>query len=101
MLIKYQSGKPEEILEEIKEQLGGRKLGKMLHFDLENGNLGVTIKKMGTSQLYFERVQNGGALIWELQTEKIALAHKAFKSEVLEKLTKIITQTGGTVETDS
>ena len=43
----------------------------------------------------------GGALIWELQTEKIALAHKAFKSEVLEKLTKIITQTGGTVETDS
>jgi len=98
MIISYKEGQPEEILSQIREKLGGRKLGQMLQFHLEGGDLDVTIKKMGTSRLSFEQMSDGPSLRWELKSEKIALSHRAFKGEVLEKLTKVIQQTGGTVE---
>ncbi|MCB9229327.1 MAG: hypothetical protein H6618_06925 [Deltaproteobacteria bacterium] len=98
MQISYQSGNAEDILERIREQLGGRKLSKILEFDLQGDDLRVTIRKMGSSHLHFVRQERKGSLTWELQSEKIALAHRAFKDEVMEKIIKIIMQTGGSVK---
>lgn len=100
MRIIYDQGEPNEILSNIQEQLGGRKLGKLLHFDLDSDTLDVTIKKMGTSKLSFTQTKLSSGLEWELTDEKIALSHKAFKGDVLKKLTKVIELTGGQVEED-
>ncbi|NRA45181.1 MAG: hypothetical protein HRU09_09525 [Oligoflexales bacterium] len=97
MNITYKEGSPEEILSAIKEKLGGRKLGKMVTFELEGTDLAVTIKKMGTSHLSFKNYGNDSGVEWRLEKEKIALAHKAFKNEVLEKLTHVVEQTGGEI----
>ena len=69
----------------------------MLEFKLKDGHLGITIKKMGTSYLFFTRESNERQLVWKLKTEKIALTHRAFKGDVMEKLTKVISQTGGSI----
>lgn len=95
--ISYKDGSPEEILAAIKEKLGGRKLGKMVSFELVGTDLEVTIKKMGTSHLGFKNYGNGSGVEWRLEKEKIALSHRAFKNEVLEKLTHVIEQTGGEI----
>ena len=95
--ITYKEGSPEEILSAIKEKLGGRKLGKMVTFELEGADLTVTIKKMGTSHLNFKNYSADNGVEWRLEKEKIALSHRAFKSEVLEKLTHVVEQTGGEI----
>lgn len=95
MKITYKKKDPQEILSLIEERLGGRKLAKILSFKLEGNDLFVTIKKMGTSQLNFSHVENQGEITWTLTKEKIALSHKAFKGEVLNKLAKVVSDTGG------
>lgn len=97
MKIKFKEDRPAEILEEIKENLGGRKLGKIVEFEMDGKNLKVTIKKMGKSYLEFTHAPDNGGLQWELTDEKIALSHKAFKGEVLEKITRVVNQIGGEV----
>ena len=101
MYIEYNNGSPSEILSAIKEQLGGRKLGKILSFKLEGDDLAVTIKKMGTSYLNFKSVGNGEGIRWELEKEKIALTHKTFRKEMIDKLSKAIAQTGGNLNADA
>lgn len=95
MFIEYGKGSPSEILSAIKEQLGGRKLGKIIDFTLDKDNLAVTIKKMGTSYLNFKCIGTEKGVRWELEQEKIALTHKTFKKEMIRKLSKAISNTGG------
>lgn len=97
MRISFKDIKPSDVLEQIREKLDGRKLGDMVHFELRGTDLEVTIKKMGTSTLTFKNVGKGDHIEWELTSEKIALAHKAFKGDVMEKITKVVTQVGGKV----
>ena len=95
MKICFENKDPETALEDLQAALLGRKLGDMISFDLDHSQLRVTIKKMGKSTLEFSGQSNGGGTDWELTSEKIALAHRAFKDEMLEKLGKIIDSVGG------
>ena len=97
MRFSFRQGTPEEIVARLEDKLEGRKLGKMVSFDLSGNNLEVTIKKMGKSSLYFQGSSKGKGTEWELEDEKIALTHRAFKGEVLSKITKIVEQIGGEV----
>lgn len=86
-----------KILTAIREAMGGRKLGDMVNFNLKPGTLEVVISKLGTSTLTFAESETGAGYIYQLSTEKIALAHRAFKDEVTQKILKVIEQAGGKV----
>ncbi len=97
MKIFFPENDPEKNVSSIEEELGGRKLGKMVKFILDDGNLKVKISKLGTSELNFSYAANGDGMTWELSKEKIALSHKAFKDEVMDKIFKIIKKVGGEI----
>ena len=97
MKIIFKEGDAPAIVEKIKAQLAGRKLGEMVSFSLNGKDLEVTIKKLGTSSLKFTDESKNGSIQWNLTSEKIAFAHKAFKDDVLEKITKVVNQVGGSV----
>ena len=94
---------PEEdlgvIIEKIKNALGGRELSKMVSFDHVGNEMVVTISKFGTSTLTFSTLKTSTGSHLTLDKEKIALAHRALKSEVTAKIVKVIEQAGGTVTT--
>lgn len=98
MKINFKEQDPQKIVAELHSALGGRKLASILDLSLVGKDIHVTIKKLGTSTLEFTHnpsVKSG--LEWELSAEKIALTHKAFKTEMIAKLTKIIENIGGVV----
>jgi hypothetical protein len=97
MKIHFTNTEPSVVVEGLKEALGGRKLGELLSIDLHGNDIHVTIRKMGTSTLQFSHSAKGPGHTWELTTEKLALTHRAFKGEVMDKLTKIVQQLGGNV----
>lgn len=99
MKIRFKEKAPQAALADIKKALEGRKLGELVAFNLEKDDLTVTIQKMGKSVLEFTKnpASKGGDLEWDLTSEKIALTHKAFKGEVIDKITKIIQGVGGQV----
>ncbi|MBC7658490.1 MAG: hypothetical protein H7249_02150 [Chitinophagaceae bacterium] len=85
------------IIGKIKDALGGRELGKMVSFDQAGNEMIVTISKFGTSTLTFSTKQTATGSELTLDKEKIALAHRALKGEVTDKIVKVIQQAGGTV----
>lgn len=98
MKISFADGSPEENLGKIAAVLDGRKLAEILAFSLESDSLTVTISKMGTSTLQFRCERKSKGNYWTLEKEKIALAHRAFKKDVLDKLVGVIEKAGGRVE---
>lgn len=86
-----------KILTSIKEAMSGRKLGDMVNFNLKPGLLEVIISKLGTSTLTFKENETSTGFTYQLSNEKIALAHRAFKDEVTQKIVKVIEQAGGKV----
>ena len=86
-----------EIVETIKEAMGGRQLSDMVNFAVDGSNIKVTISKLGTSVLNFLVAQKNDKTEIELGEEKIAFTHRAFKDEVKQKLVGVITKAGGKV----
>ncbi len=97
MKIRFSEKDPKKIITKIKETMGDRKLGQMVDFIQEGNDVVVTISKMGTSKLTFAHKTAGEGSELTLASEKIALAHKAFKDEVKEKIIAVIQKAGGTV----
>lgn len=98
MKISFKENDPNKVLKSITDALGGRELGKMVDMRFEGKDLVVTISKLGTSTLVFSNKAAKDGLQYELTTEKIAFAHRAFKDDVKEKLFKVITGAGGKVQ---
>ncbi len=88
---------PVKVKDKIMEALGGRELGKMVQFELNGKTLDVIISKFGTSKLSFEHFAKGDTLEFNLQSEKIAFAHRAFQDDVKNKICKVIEQVGGKI----
>lgn len=98
MKIIFDKQDPSEVIEKIKEKLLGRKLGRMVVFNLDqSNNLEVIIKKLGTSKIAFSYQEIDASMEWHLSKEQISLSHKAFKNEVLNKIVNIVEHTGGKV----
>ncbi len=97
MEIYFKDKNTQEVIEGIKSKLGGRKLGDLLEIEADGNDIRVTIRKMGTSVLEFSHREKKGGHSWELSKEKLALTHRAFKGEIMEKLTHIIDSMGGSV----
>ena len=97
MEIYFKDKNTQEVIEGIKSKLGGRKLGDLLEIEADGEDIRVTIRKMGTSVLEFSHQEQKEGHKWELSKEKLALTHRAFKCEIVEKLTDIIGSMGGKV----
>ena len=78
MEIHFKDKNTKEVIEGIKERLGGRKLGDLLEINALGDDIKVTISKMGTSTLEFSHRKNQEGHVWELSKEKLAFTHKAF-----------------------
>ena len=97
MEIYFKDKNAKEVIEGIKDKLGGRKLGDLLEIEADGDDIRVTIRKMGTSTLEFSHQEKKDGHTWAPSKEKLALTHRAFKGEILEKLTNIIDSMGGKV----
>ncbi len=97
MKINFSDTDPQKILKNITDALGGRELANIVDFNFEGKDLIVTISKFGTSVLTFSNRAANNGLQYELTSEKIAFAHRAFKDEVKQKLFKVIQNAGGSV----
>lgn len=97
MEIYFKDKNTNEVIEGIKHKLDGRKLGDLLKIEADGEDIRVTISKMGTSTLEFSHHNTKEGHSWELSKEKLAFTHRAFKGEIVEKLTEIIGSMGGKV----
>ncbi len=97
MKVSFTQKDRDQILKSIQGAMGDRKLGDMVSFDLAPGQLLVTIAKLGKSVLTFEEKSHEQGLTYTLVSEKIALAHRAFKDDVTSKIVKVIELAGGKV----
>lgn len=98
MKIRFDEKDPQKIVSNIKKVMGERELAKMVDFECADEEIVVKISKLGTSTLVFSHAPAGAGSQLELQSEKIAFAHKAFKDEVKDKIMKVIQQAGGKID---
>jgi hypothetical protein len=97
MKIQFTKQENSLIIAAIRKTMEGRSLGDLVTIDEASGGLRVTISKLGTSTLQFDRSDEGGTAVFTLTSEKIAFAHKAFKDDVKQKLVSVIEKSGGKV----
>ena len=97
MQIQFPDTDPQVIVEKLENAMTGRQLSKMVSFNMAGGEMVVTISKLGTSSLYFTCDKSATGCHFALIKEKIALAHRPLKSEVTEKIVKVIEKAGGLV----
>ncbi len=98
MKLCFENLPPDQVVHKLQEQLEHRKLGDMVRFDLTGEDMRVTIQKMGTSTLDFRHKKIGTLHEWTLVQEKIALTHRGFKGEMLEKIVGLVAKVGGVVK---
>ncbi len=99
MKIFFSETDPDVILNKILSELKTRELGKIVNFELENdGDMVLTISKLGKSKLFFKRSTLNDGLEFKLFKEKIALSHRPLKESVTSKIFKIIEKIGGKIE---
>lgn len=98
MRITFSEKNPEKILKTIQDTMGSRSLSKMVSFAMDDGELVVTISKLGKSRLIFALGDEEEGTQFHLSEKKIALAHKAFEGEVTDKILRVIEKSGGTIE---
>ena len=97
MIVQFTKKPTGDIVSAITKTMEGRSLGDLVSIHEAGNGLLVKISKLGTSTLEFERKDDGQFAVFTLTTEKIAFAHKAFKSEVTAKLVHVIEKSGGKV----
>lgn len=97
MKIGFDKHSPAEAVAALENNLSGRKLGSMVSFELDTNELVVVISKLGKSKLNFSVNKAGQNTEFNLASEKIALSHRALKDSVIEKLEKVIVESGGKI----
>ena len=86
-----------EIAGKINEHIQkGKKYSDMVTVESTQNSFTVVIKKLGTSKLHFSQNENS----WDLEKEKIAFTHKAYKEKVHRIIEKVVVELGGDVKKD-
>lgn len=101
MLLRFDEKDPGLILEAILAQFAGKSLDRYVDFNMAEEEIMVTIKKMGRSHLVFTWETGENGLTLRLKSEKIALAHRAFRNEVANGILRVLQEAGGQVIGDS
>lgn len=91
------------IFDAIEERLNASKIGSWVDLNLHQSELLVTVRKLGTSQLCFEVLEeaqksHGTSTTMHLLSKKISWSHRALEQELAQKLTRLIEKSGGEVQ---
>ena len=84
--------------EEMISKLKSSEIGCDIEVKTSLDDVNITIKKFGTSSFTFERSQNIENTTFTLKEEQIATLHKAFRPMIMQEVSKIVENVGGTVE---
>ncbi|SMF21607.1 hypothetical protein [Pseudobacteriovorax antillogorgiicola] len=98
MKITFPESETKTVVDNLKDAMGERALSKIVSFEINGDDLTVTLSKLGKSTLHFSRQSASEGSTFTLTKEKIALAHKALKGEVTQKIIKVIEKAGGSVD---
>jgi hypothetical protein len=96
MKIIFKDKSPDEILVLLQQKVATiDNLANMVAFELQNQDLRVLIKKMGTSTLEFSHSAKGKQVCWELTKESLAFAHKPLRNEFIKQIQRMVEKLGG------
>lgn len=85
---------PTEFVTKATEALAGRELGKIVSMELQEAEMIILFKKLGTSKVFFSLTKDNSGFTCEHKDEKIALTHKALRSDIEAKLAKVLESIG-------
>jgi hypothetical protein len=89
---------PQNFIKTVLEILQKGELGKITTMTASNDSLIVVFSKLGKSEIHYTLKQEGSDFTCQFKSEKIALAHKAFRSEVDKGITKAFEKAGASIE---
>jgi hypothetical protein len=86
-----------EFVEKLKAALAGREIAKIVSFRTAPEEITVIFSKLGTTEIKYQVVSKASGFVATLATEKVALAHRPFKSEIQAKLVSAMQKIGAKV----
>lgn len=92
------SGSANDFVKKVADSLAERELGKIASVSLSGEDVVITFSKFGKSEVIFSlssHKDNGFKCIHK--SEKISFTHKAFRSDIEEKLSKVLELNGAEV----
>ena len=86
-----------EFIKKVSDSLSQRELGKIASVSLNGENVIITFSKLGKSEVVYtlKNLPEGFECIHK--SEKISLTHKAFRSDIESKLSKVLESNGAKV----
>jgi hypothetical protein len=89
----------QEFVSQVSALLAGRELGKIVSLTAQGNAIVVCFSKFGKSELTYDvagapNSGSSGIMTATLVSEKIALAHRAFRSDIEGKLKKVLIACG-------
>lgn len=89
---------PDAFIAKVMTAIGGRDLGKIVSFKHASGEMSVIFSKLGTTEIKYSVDQTGEGFKAALKSEKVALAHRPFRSDIEGKLISVMKKLGARVE---
>ena len=93
-----QSGSANDFVKKVTDSLSGRELGKIASVSLSGEDVIITFSKLGKSEVIFSLNKNDNGFKCIHKSEKISFTHKAFRSDIEGKLSKVLELNGAKVE---
>lgn len=93
-----QSESANDFVKKVTNSLSGRELGKIASVSLSGENVVITFSKLGKSEVIFSLNKNENGFQCIHKSEKISFTHKAFRSDIEGKLSKVLELNGAKVE---
>lgn len=88
----------QDFVQQVTTSLAGRELGKLASMNVAGQNLTIVFSKLGKSELVYSVEHLGRGFKCVHRSEKIALTHKPLRSEIESKLSKLLENSGASVE---
>lgn len=88
----------DEFIKKVADSLSQRELGKIASVSLHGENIIITFSKLGKSEVVYTLKNFTEGFQCIHKSEKISLTHKAFRSEMESKLTRVLESNGAQVE---
>lgn len=85
---------PDVFLVKVREALTGRALGQIASLSREGQELVVKFSRLGTSEVRYRIDTVGAGFRATKSSEKIALAHRAFRDDIESRLQKTLEKLG-------
>ena len=93
-----QTGSANEFVKKVADSLTGRELGKIASVTLDGETVVITFSKLGKSEVIYSLNNDTSGFKCVHKSEKISFAHKAFRSDIEDKLSKVLELNGAKVE---